>query len=76
MCPRGPSALMSRGDCAKAFISSVKLQGACTREGEDGEGPGPVEQSGVLALDCPDPSEAKLGHIPVYVPSQGGKERL
>lgn len=35
-----------------------------------------MEQSGVLALDCPEPSKAKLGHIAVSFPSQGGKERL
>lgn len=31
-CPRGPTVLVSRGDCAKAVISRAKPQEACKRD--------------------------------------------
>lgn len=44
-CPRGPSVLVSRGNCAKALNSSAKPQEACKQvRMRDREGPGPLGQ--------------------------------
>lgn len=66
----GSSGLASRGDRAKALVSSAKPRALEVR---DGEGPGPWEQTQVWAAACPAPGEATLGHIPVSAQGQGEK---